>query len=812
MAAIKLILKIDGPHVINDLGLTIDGVIGDVYNLIDERAEDVSTSTDLQDAVVAGAFVVLDPRDPAEIIELSAAESADVLLNHNQVHWGVVGGRFAGLDDPNTVLTQDHVVTIGPSGTAAVAQPLSTVLAATDNSEAIQDIVGDMLSDEADISYDDATGKLDLEDSFLRNDGDTLDTGTLTVASGAAIDIAAGGSLTVQDAPTDPKDVANKEYVDALANGMDHKESVQAASTTDVGFTFTDNGGAGDTLEAPAAGETIVDGVTLEDGDRILIKDQADPTQNGIYVVSGAGAGDPTVLTRAEDQDGSSSNEISAGNTTFVEGGTTNGSTGWIVTGDGELTVNTDDINWTQNSGQGTYSGANGVALNGTEFSVTTSNVTPAAGTVEATDELIIGDASDGGNTAKITIGDALDDLDVVSGISGNGFAVRTADDTYTNRVIAVEPAGDLGGLVIDNGDGVAGDPIIGLDIQNTASNDAVDNNDLVIVYDVTAQENRTYTIAEIANSASSDTFKTWTGAGNTTGDASVVAVGGSDEVTITGDAGVNIDLDSATQTVTFSMTGNGLTSSTGVAGTDEIVVFNPTTGAPESITLDALVDDLDLVTSVSASTVAGQEGIVIDDTDPAAPIVGLDIDGLTDSTDNLAAADEFVMNDGTNNVSVSGQQLADGVADILGLPEITASVINGQPVVTVTDSTRGDKQLSIDSNSYLWSENSLGNNDWVQIAGAGDADSGYIMPLDGTIVMATAHCENANNASTINIYNGASTTPVAAAGSFTASANAQFVNTTLNLDVAQGDRIRLRNVGGQIQDTVITLYIKWRA
>ena len=59
---------------------------------------------------------------------------------------------------------------------------------------------------------------------------------------------------------------------------------------------------------------------------------------------------------------------------------------------------------------------------------------------------------------------------------------------------------------------------------QSTA--DAVAATDLVLVWDVSSGENRTYTIAEIANSASSDTFSTWTGAGNTTGDANVVAVG----------------------------------------------------------------------------------------------------------------------------------------------------------------------------------------------------------------------------------------------------------------------------------------------
>ena len=814
MAAIKLKLLVAGPHVINDLGITIEGAVGSLYDLVDESSEDVSLSTDLRAAVSGGSFVVLDPRDPAELITLSVTNSNIALANHNQVHWGITGGRFADLDDPNAVLTQDDIITVGPSGNVAVAKPLSTLLADSANTEVVQDIVGDMLAGETDITYNDATGTLDLEDNFLRNTGDTLDSGTLSVASGAAIDIESGGALTIQDLPTAAKDAVNKEYVDALANGMDHKESVQVATTTDTGYTFTDNGGVGDTLTAAAVGTSTIDGVVLEDGDRVLVKNQTDPTQNGIYVASSAGAGANTVLTRAEDQDGSLANEVSAGNSTFVESGTANGSTGWIVTGDGELTVNTDPIVWTQNSGMGTYNAGEGLELNGTIFAVTTSNVSAATGSVQTTDELIIGDSSDSGATAKTTIGDVLSDLDVVSGIAGNGFAVRTGPDTYTNRVIETEAATGtaLGGLVITDGNGVAGNPTIGIDIANTTANDGVDNTDLVLAYDVTAGENRVYTISEIANAATSDTFKTWTAGGNSTGDTSIVAVGGSDTITITGGDGVNVDFDGTAQDVTFSISGNGLSTATSVAGTDELVVFDPVTGNPQVTTISSFIDDLDLVTSVEASTVAGQQGIVVNSTDPAAPVVGLDINGLTDSADDLAATDELTMFDGVNNVSVSGQQVADGVATLLGLPVITKSTINGQEVITTPDSTRGDKELSIDSNTFMWSENSLNNNDWVQIAGASDADSGYIMPMNGTIVMATAHCENATEASTINIYNGASTTTVGAAGSFTASANAQFVNTTLNIDFAQGDRIRLRNVGGTIRDTVVSVYVKWRA
>ena len=792
------------------MGLSIEGVAGNTYNLIDERSEDVSSSTDLLAAIDAGSFVVLDPRDPNGVTELSVADSRRVLQNHNQIHWGITGGRFGELDDPNVTLTEDHVVTIGPNGLTATTRPLAEVLSSSDNTEAFQDIVADMFASEGDITYDDATGTFTLEDNFLSNTGDTLDSGTLSIASGAAIAVGAGASLTVQDAPVNGVDAVNKAYVDSVANGMDHKESVQAATTADIGFTFDNNGGEGDTLTAASSGATNIDGVTLEDGDRVLIKNQANATQNGIYVVSGASG--TTVLTRAEDQDGSVSNEISAGNTTFVEAGSTNGATGWIVTGDGELAVNTDDISWTQNTGQGTYSAAEGLELNGTNFAITTSNVSIAAGTVEAADEIIIGDASDSGATAKITIGDIFDSLDVVSGVTDNGFVVKTAEDTYASREIVAEPTGALGGIVVTNGDGVSDDPSIGLDIQGATANDGVDAADLVIAYDVTANENRRYSISEIANSSTLDVFRSLKTIGNATGDAGIDASGKTDTLVLSGGPGVSIDFDNSVNEVEFSITGNGISDASSVVGTDEVLVFNPSTGAPQKITFSDVLENLELVTAVVPSNVSGQQGLIVASSNAAMPVIGLDIEALDDSNDIMLSTDTFVINDGTDNVKISGKQVAQGVVDILDLPLTVSSDINGQMIITTRDETRNSKMLSIDSNSFMWSENSLANNDWVQIAGASDGDSGYIMPLDGTIVMATAHCENAGDASTINIYNGASTTPVAAAGSFTASPNAQFVNTTLDVDFVQGDRIRLRNVGGRINDTVISIFVKWRA
>jgi hypothetical protein len=76
------------------------------------------------------------------------------------------------------------------------------------------------------------------------------------------------------------------------------------------------------------------------------------------------------VLTRAVDQDGSPANEVSSGNFTFVETGNTLGGTGWVVIGDGILTLNTDDIDWVQFSDATALTAGDGLTQTGNTLDV----------------------------------------------------------------------------------------------------------------------------------------------------------------------------------------------------------------------------------------------------------------------------------------------------------------------------------------------------------------------------------------------------------------------------------------------------------
>lgn len=146
-------------------------------------------------------------------------------------------------------------------------------------------------------------------------------------------------------------------------------------------------------------------------------------------------------------------------------------------------------------------------------------------------------------------------------------------------------------------------------------------------------------------------------------------------------------------------------------------------------------------------------------------------------------------------------------------------SIINGQPILTFFDTTRGTdspvtgKRLSVAEHTLTFSENALTANDWLEIGNAVDAISGYITDLDGTVTFATGHCENTNtNSKEIHLFiNGVDKGSV---GVLSGGADVSFINTTLDIDFSQGDKIRLQaqqGSGAAILDTVVKLTIRWR-
>jgi len=171
--------------------------------------------------------------------------------------------------------------------------------------------------------------------------------GTLIKESGVLIDasdnITGVATLTLDADPSNNLHAATKQYVDATATGLDVKESVRCLENSS-NLTLS-------------AGPLTVDGITLVAGDRVLINAQSTSSQNGLYTVGTIGANSGT-WTRTTDAD--SDAEVTSGMFTFIEEGTNYADTGWVLSTNDPIIVDTTALAFVQFSGAGSYTASNG--------------------------------------------------------------------------------------------------------------------------------------------------------------------------------------------------------------------------------------------------------------------------------------------------------------------------------------------------------------------------------------------------------------------------------------------------------------------
>ena len=260
--------------------------------------------------------------------------------------------------------------------------------------------------------------------------------------------------------PTLPLQAATKEYVDTIASaGIHYHDPVRVESPINLNATYNNGtSGVGATLtNAGTQIALVIDGVTVATNDRVLVYQQTDQTQNGVYVVTNTGSGSTNwVLTRSDDTDTygpSDPDGLGGGDAFFVQQGMTGAGELYVCNNAGAIVFGTTNITFTQIAATAVYTAGSGLALTGTVFSNT------------AQDQVVT--LTQGGATT-------------ITGTYPN-FTITSTDTTYT--------AGGGIGLTgttfsVAAGSGLTQDTD-GLSHADTSSQTSVDNTGATFIQDV---------------------------------------------------------------------------------------------------------------------------------------------------------------------------------------------------------------------------------------------------------------------------------------------------------------------------------------
>lgn len=171
--------------------------------------------------------------------------------------------------------------------------------------------------------------------------GNISSNGTLNVAS-----------VIASNAGTSSTDLATRAYVDSLAAGTNWHAAVAWGTNAALPACTYNNGtdGVGATLTGNAFGALVVDGATVEEDESLLIKDQADAKQNGIYTITNTGGASAYfVLTRRADADNSPAGEVKPGDAVYVVNGSATAGNSYVITSagtgaGGQISIGVDNI------------------------------------------------------------------------------------------------------------------------------------------------------------------------------------------------------------------------------------------------------------------------------------------------------------------------------------------------------------------------------------------------------------------------------------------------------------------------------------
>jgi hypothetical protein len=268
-----------------------------------------------------------------------------------------------------------------------------------------------------------------------------LDIGTLgtSTANITTANITAG---TVTTTPASGNDLVNKTYVDTLAaSGIHFHQPVRVESPTNLNATYNNGtAGVGATLtNAGTQAALVIDGVTVSVADRVLVYEQTNQTQNGIYVVTDTGSVSTNwILTRSSDANTyviASANGLGEGSTVFVQQGTTGAGETYVCNTPGTITFGTTNITFAQISSAQIYSAGTGLTLSGTQFSITN---TGTAGTYGSTSSVPVFTTNAQGQVTSVTNTAITITSAAVSGLAASATTDTTNAANITSGTLPV--------------------------------------------------------------------------------------------------------------------------------------------------------------------------------------------------------------------------------------------------------------------------------------------------------------------------------------------------------------------------------------
>lgn len=377
------------------------------------------------------------------------------------------------------------------------------------------------------------------------------------------------GYLTLHADPQQAMHAVTKQYVDAVAQGLAAKPSVRLATTASLDANYNNGtGGVNSTLTGINNGALVVDGMTVQVNDRILVKAETIKARNGDYVVQQVGnASTPFILKRVSTVD--ESTEV-PGSYFYVFDGATLKGTGWVFVVDNPVTftMGTDDINVFQFSGQGNIIAGEGLTLVGNTLSVNSANSGRIVVNQDNIDLAVTGVAP--GTYTKVVVDGYGRVTSASSPTTIAGYGISDAQPLNTN-LTNLSAINSTGILVRDSGNGIATRAIItdgvGIAIANGAG---TSSGDIVISTNATA-------------AASTETIVSRDASGNFA--ANVITAG------LNGNASTATALQNSRN---FSAAGDVTAEAVGFNGTGNVVLTTVlsntgvTAGAYTKVTVDA--------------------------------------------------------------------------------------------------------------------------------------------------------------------------------------------------------------------------------